>query len=59
MDGAHVGEDFNGGLATETAVRVEAWPASANSSKSADPRFVFGANSAAWRASRQVRPTIS
>jgi hypothetical protein len=25
IDGAHVGEDFNGGPATETAARVEAW----------------------------------
>lgn len=27
IDGAHVGEDFNGKLAAETAVRVEAWAA--------------------------------
>ena len=27
IDGAHVGEDFNGKSATETAVRVEAWAA--------------------------------
>lgn len=54
IDGAHVGDDFNGKPATETAVRVEAWAARWNIRQF---QQVGGAPVGVWRELRRI-PSI-